>query len=126
MHSTDFWTAFVDAQIQWLGHRFSGFSGWAIVGYALLTTHITIVSVTVFLHRSQAHRALHLHPGVSHFFRLWLWLIEIREKLQRLWTSTNVSKAQLVVDLQSRLHEAEASGIASLHEFALRLRSVNA
>jgi len=36
--------------------------------------HITIVSVTVFLHRCQAHRALDLHPLASHFFRLWLWM----------------------------------------------------
>ncbi len=40
----------------------------------LVLTHITIVSVTVFLHRAQAHRALDLHPAVSHFFRFWLWL----------------------------------------------------
>jgi stearoyl-CoA desaturase (delta-9 desaturase) len=37
-------------------------------------THLTIASVTIFLHRSQAHRALDLHPIASHVFRLWLWL----------------------------------------------------
>ena len=47
---------------------------WSDVIVALLLTHVTIVSVTVFLHRHQAHRALDLHPAVSHFFRLWLWL----------------------------------------------------
>lgn len=41
---------------------------------ALVLTHITIVAVTVFLHRHQAHHALDLHPVASHFFRLWLWL----------------------------------------------------
>jgi stearoyl-CoA desaturase (delta-9 desaturase) len=41
---------------------------------ALALTHVTIASVTIFLHRHQAHRALTLHPAVSHFFRLWLWL----------------------------------------------------
>jgi stearoyl-CoA desaturase (delta-9 desaturase) len=46
--------------------------GYLLVGFIL--THITIVSVTLFLHRYQAHRALTLHPAVSHFFRLWLWL----------------------------------------------------
>ncbi|PVV08152.1 MAG: acyl-CoA desaturase, partial [gamma proteobacterium symbiont of Ctena orbiculata] len=40
----------------------------------LVLTHVTIVSVTIFLHRHQAHRALELHPLLSHFFRLWLWL----------------------------------------------------
>ncbi|MBV8209415.1 MAG: fatty acid desaturase [Burkholderiaceae bacterium] len=40
----------------------------------LAMTHITIAAVTIYLHRSQAHRALDLHPIISHFFRLWLWL----------------------------------------------------
>lgn len=41
---------------------------------ALITTHITILCVTIYLHRCQAHRALTLHPAVSHFMRAWLWL----------------------------------------------------
>ena len=47
---------------------------WNYVVIALVLTHITIASVTIFLHRHQAHRALDLHPVVSHFFRFWLWL----------------------------------------------------
>ncbi len=47
---------------------------WGYVLAALAMTHITIAAVTIFLHRCQAHRALDLHPIVSHFFRLWLWL----------------------------------------------------
>ncbi len=47
---------------------------WGYVVVALVLTHITIASVTIFLHRHQAHRALDLHPLVSHFFRAWLWL----------------------------------------------------
>ena len=47
---------------------------WGYVVVALVFTHITIASVTIYLHRHQAHRALDLHPVVSHFFRLWLWL----------------------------------------------------
>jgi stearoyl-CoA desaturase (delta-9 desaturase) len=49
-------------------------SFWQMVLTGLVLTHITIIAVTVFLHRAQAHRALDLHPVVSHFFRLWLWL----------------------------------------------------
>src|SRR5207248_708622 len=41
---------------------------------AVALTHVTIVAVTLFLHRCQAHRALELHPAASHFFRCWLWL----------------------------------------------------
>jgi len=47
---------------------------WGFVLVALALTHVTIASVTIFLHRCQAHRALDLHPVASHFFRLWLWL----------------------------------------------------
>ena len=56
---------------------FSGFLDlpwWGAVLAALALTHVTIASVTIFLHRHQAHRALDLHPLASHFFRFWLWL----------------------------------------------------
>jgi fatty-acid desaturase len=49
-------------------------SAGTIVLYTLILTHITIVSVTVYLHRYSAHRALELHPILQHFFRFWLWL----------------------------------------------------
>lgn len=42
--------------------------------YTLILTHITIVAVTCFLHRSQAHKSVTFHPAINHFFRLWLWL----------------------------------------------------
>jgi len=47
---------------------------WGYVLVALALTHVTIASVTIFLHRHQAHRALELHAIPSHFFRFWLWL----------------------------------------------------
>jgi stearoyl-CoA desaturase (delta-9 desaturase) len=47
---------------------------WGYVITALVLVQITIASVTIYLHRHQAHRALDLHPAVAHFFRLWLWL----------------------------------------------------
>ena len=56
---------------------FSGFLDlpwWGLVLAALALTHVTIASVTIFLHRHQAHRALDLGPVPSHFFRFWLWL----------------------------------------------------
>ncbi len=56
---------------------FSGFIDlpwWGYVVVTLALTHITIASVTIFLHRHQAHRALNLHAVPSHFFRFWLWL----------------------------------------------------
>lgn len=49
-------------------------SWWQLILVVLGMTHVTIVAVTVYLHRCQAHRALELHPLVAHFFRFWLWL----------------------------------------------------
>ena len=49
-------------------------SWWQVIVATLLLTHVTIAAVTIFLHRSQAHRALDLHPAVALFFRTWLWL----------------------------------------------------
>jgi stearoyl-CoA desaturase (delta-9 desaturase) len=53
---------------------FSDLSVWQFIIITLVLTHITIVSVTVFLHRTQAHRAVQLSAAPSHFFRFWLWL----------------------------------------------------
>ncbi len=47
---------------------------WGYVAVLLAVTHVTIAAVTIFLHRSQAHRGVDLHPAISHFFRFWLWL----------------------------------------------------
>lgn len=58
---------------------------WHPVLYTLILTHLTIISVTVYLHRHSAHRALELHPALAHAFRFWLWLttsIKTRE-----WTA---------------------------------------
>lgn len=51
-----------------------GFTPLQLVLYTLAVTHITIVSVTVYLHRHSAHRALDIHSALAHFFRFWLWL----------------------------------------------------
>lgn len=58
---------------------------WNYVVIAFLLTHVTAISITIFLHRTQAHRALELHPIVSHFFRFWLWLTTGMET--KAWTA---------------------------------------
>lgn len=60
--------------LDFLSHGITRASGWQVFAFTLIVTHITIVSVTIFLHRCQAHRALDLHAIPSHFFRFWLWL----------------------------------------------------
>lgn len=64
---TSFITSFIT-------HGFLHLSWWGYLVALLILTQITIAAVTIYLHRCQAHRALELHPIVSHFFRLWLWL----------------------------------------------------
>jgi len=46
----------------------------SIILYTLIVTHITIVCVTLFLHRGQAHKGIEFHPILSHFMRFWLWI----------------------------------------------------
>jgi stearoyl-CoA desaturase (delta-9 desaturase) len=66
--------AVLNAAIDWLGTGLWNLAWWQVVLYTLVTTHITIASVTIYLHRHQAHRAMDLHSIPSHFFRFWLWL----------------------------------------------------
>ncbi|MBL0420930.1 fatty acid desaturase [Ramlibacter sp. AW1] len=67
------WPA-LHAALELLAHGLWDLSWWQIVLYTLVTTHITIASVTIFLHRTQAHRAMDLGKIPSHFFRFWLWI----------------------------------------------------
>lgn len=64
----------VDSILAFLDRGLLDAAWWQIVAFTLATTHVTIVAVTLYLHRCQAHRALELHPAVAHFFRFWLWL----------------------------------------------------
>ena len=64
----------LESLLNFLDQGLLGWSGWAIFAYTLITTHITIAAVTIYLHRHQAHRALELHALPSHFFRFWLWI----------------------------------------------------
>lgn len=65
---------FRDHFLNGLANGYLDLAWWQIIVVTLVLTHITIASVTIFLHRCQAHRALDLHPLPSHFFRFWLWL----------------------------------------------------
>ncbi|WP_369600789.1 fatty acid desaturase [Hahella sp. SMD15-11] len=51
-----------------------GLSPWQVAITGLIAVQITILSITLYLHRHSAHNALELHPVLSHFFRFWLWL----------------------------------------------------
>jgi stearoyl-CoA desaturase (Delta-9 desaturase) len=63
-----------DLILNFLGHGL-WHTGWlGIALFVLVVTQFTIFSVTLYLHRSQAHRGVDFHPAVAHFFRFWSWL----------------------------------------------------
>jgi stearoyl-CoA desaturase (delta-9 desaturase) len=82
-----------------------------------------------WLHRDEDKIPLdvkpHLAQAVAHSPRL-AKLVAMREELRQLWTRTNVSAEQLVVDLQTWCRKAEESGIHALQEFSLKLRAAHA
>jgi stearoyl-CoA desaturase (Delta-9 desaturase) len=63
-----------DAAVDWLANGALAAAWWQVLLAVLVMTHVTIAAVTIFLHRTQAHRAMELHAVPAHFFRFWLWL----------------------------------------------------
>ena len=59
--------------IDWLLAGFSQASVWQMVVYFLVASQVTMMTSTIYLHRSATHRGVDLHPVVSHFFRFWSW-----------------------------------------------------
>ena len=64
----------LDTLLSFAAHGLANASWLAIALYLLVTTQLTIFAVTLYLHRSQAHRGVDFHPVVSHVFRFWNWL----------------------------------------------------
>ncbi|MDT3718990.1 delta-9 fatty acid desaturase DesA [Pseudomonas oryzihabitans] len=83
---------------------------WQLVVVTLVLTHLTIVSVTVYLHRYSAHRSLELHPALKHAFRFWLWLTTAMNT--REWTAIHRkhhAKCETVDDPHSPVHKGLAT-----------------
>ncbi len=80
----------------------------ALVLITLAMTHATIVSVTVYLHRYSAHRALELSPILKHFFRLWLWLSTGQNTLE--WTAIH-RKHHAKCETEDDPHSPQVKGI---------------
>src|SRR5690349_13510107 len=56
------------------GGVFNDASWPVLLAYFIMVTQFTIFAVTLYLHRSQAHRGVDFHPVLAHFFRFWAWL----------------------------------------------------
>jgi len=64
----------LDMLLDFLNHGFTHASWLAKLIYFFVVTQLTIFSVTLYLHRSQAHRGVDFHPVLAHFFRFWSWI----------------------------------------------------
>ncbi|MDH3412572.1 MAG: fatty acid desaturase [Gammaproteobacteria bacterium] len=84
---------------------------WGYILVTLVMTHITIAGVTIYLHRHQAHRALDLHPIVSHFFRFWLWLTTGMDTKQ--WVAIH-RKHHARVETPEDPHSPQVEGIGKV------------
>jgi stearoyl-CoA desaturase (delta-9 desaturase) len=77
--------------------------------YLLVATHLTIVAVTLFLHRSQAHRSVEFHPVIAHFFRFWLWL-----------TTGMVTKQWVAIHRKHHRHSDQPGDPHSPHVYGIK------
>ena len=88
-----------------------GLSIPAVVVYTLIVTHLTIMSVTLYLHRHSAHRALDLHPALAFFFRAWLWLTTGMNTKQ--WTAIH-RKHHALVETKDDPHSPQVHGLKEI------------
>ena len=94
--------------VDWLGNGLWNLSAWGIVAFVLVVTHITIVTVTVYLHRFSAHRSVDLHPALQHFFRFWSWLTT--GMITRQWTAIH-RKHHAATETEEDPHSPKVQGI---------------
>lgn len=104
----NFFNDTLHAVLSFLSTGLLDFSACEVVLYTLVVTHITIISVTVYLHRHQAHRSLELHPIPSHFFRFWLWLTT--GQVTKEWASIH-RKHHAKCDTEEDPHSPQTRGI---------------
>jgi stearoyl-CoA desaturase (Delta-9 desaturase) len=79
--------------------------------YLLVMTHITIVCVTLYLHRGQTHRGITFHPAVAHFMRFWLWLTT--GMVTKQWVAIH-RKHHRFIDTEGDPHSPKLFGIKNI------------
>ncbi len=86
--------------------------GWgSMLVYLLVATQITIFTVTLYLHRSQAHRAVDFHPVLAHFFRFWCWLTT--SMITREWAAIH-RKHHAKCETEDDPHSPQFKGISTV------------
>jgi stearoyl-CoA desaturase (Delta-9 desaturase) len=101
----------VTAILEWLSNGLWQLSVLELVVHTLIVTHITIVGVTVYLHRHSAHRAVDLHPVLKHFFRFWLWLTTSMNTKE--WTAIH-RKHHATCETEEDPHSPQVQGLKKI------------
>ncbi|MBA3487468.1 MAG: fatty acid desaturase [Lysobacter sp.] len=87
-------------------------AGWvSLLIYLLVATQITIFAVTLYLHRSMAHRAVDFHPVLAHFFRFWTWLTT--SMITREWAAIH-RKHHAKCETEQDPHSPQIKGIGNV------------
>lgn len=87
------------------------FGWWELLGALLVFTQLTIFSVTLYLHRSQAHRGVDFHPLLNHFFRFWTWLTT--SMITKEWVAIH-RKHHAKVETEEDPHSPVTKGIGNV------------
>ena len=100
-----------DALLQFLTSGLVGLGWPGLLVVLLVFTQLTIFSVTLFLHRSQAHRGVDFHPALNHFFRFWTWLTT--SMITREWVAIH-RKHHARVETEQDPHSPQTRGIGKV------------
>ena len=100
-----------DALLQFLTSGLVGLGWPGLLVVLLVFTQLTIFSVTLFLHRSQAHRGVDFHPVLTHFFRFWTWLTT--SMITREWVAIH-RKHHARVETEQDPHSPQTRGIGKV------------
>ena len=100
-----------DSLLQFLIGGLTGLVWWELLIVLLVFTQLTIFSVTLYLHRSQAHRGVDFHPVPNHFFRFWTWLTT--SMITKEWVAIH-RKHHAKVETEEDPHSPQTKGIGNV------------
>jgi len=101
----------MDSLFNFLTGGLLGLGWWGMLAVLLVFTQLTIFSVTLYLHRSQAHRGVDFHPVLNHFFRFWTWLTT--SMITREWVAIH-RKHHAKVETDEDPHSPVTKGIGNV------------
>ena len=100
-----------EALVTFLTSGLAGLGWLGLLAVLLVFTQLTIFSVTLYLHRSQAHRGVDFHPVLNHFLRFWTWLTT--SMITREWVAIH-RKHHAKVETEEDPHSPQTRGIGKV------------